>query len=164
MMFEIFIEEITKENWEEAFKLSVNEDQKTFVPTVAESLAVAYIKPWDEALDPYVLYNNNKIIGSFYISYTPNSEDNYWIGGFQIDKEYQGKGYGKRSLNKIIDFIQIKHVKCKIISLTVEKENEQAIRLYESAGFKSQNRMNNDNQPIYKLTLDNKMRVVSSLS
>lgn len=142
-------QEITKENWEEALELSVFEHQKSFVPTIAESLAVAYIKPWDEALDPYVLYENNKIIGAFYISYTPNSEDNYWIGGFQIAKEYQGKGYGKQSLLKIIDFVKEKHPNCKIVSLTVETENEQAIRLYENTGFISQNSKNNYHQSIY---------------
>ncbi|MFE8704158.1 GNAT family N-acetyltransferase [Cytobacillus sp. FJAT-54145] len=152
-MLDITIEEITKENWEKATEISVHDSQKPFVPTVMESLAYAYIKPWDDALDPYVLCVNNKIIGSFYISYSPDSKDNYWIGGFQIDKEYQGKGYGRHSLNKIIDFIKVNHSKCKVISLTVEKENEQAIRLYKSIGFITQNQENSYNQVIYKLEL-----------
>lgn len=152
-MYEITIKEITKDNWEEAFKLSVHENQKDFVPNIVESLAFAYIKPWDEALDPYVLYEDNKIIGTFYISYTPNSDNNYWIGGFQIDKDFQGKGYGKCSLNKIIDFIREKHPTCKILSLTVEKENERAILLYERAGFVSQNIENSYQQPIYRLII-----------
>jgi diamine N-acetyltransferase len=150
-MYDISIKEITKDNWEEALELSIHDNQKSFVPSITESLAFAYIKPWDEALVPYVLYENNKIIGSFYITYTPNSEDNYWIGGFQIDKELQGKGYGKQSLNKIIEFIKEKHHKCKVISLTVEKENEQAISIYKRAGFISQNQENSYQQPIYKL-------------
>ncbi|KAA1186465.1 GNAT family N-acetyltransferase [Paenibacillus odorifer] len=153
-MYDICIKEITKNNWEEAFELSVHESQKSFVPNIAESLAFAYIKPWDEALDPYVLYENNRIIGAFYISYTPNSEENYWIGGFQIDKELQGKGYGKQALNKIIEYIKEKHRKCKVISLTVEKENEKAIDLYEKAGFISQNQENTYQQPIYKLKIE----------
>lgn len=126
-MYDICIKEITKNNWEEAFELSVHESQKSFVPNIAESLAFAYIKPWDEALDPYVLYENNRIIGAFYISYTPNSEENYWIGGFQIDKELQGKGYGKQALNKIIEYIKEKHRKCKVISLTVEKKTRKLL-------------------------------------
>ncbi|UHA75423.1 GNAT family N-acetyltransferase [Paenibacillus sp. 481] len=150
-MYDISIQEITKVNWEEAVKLSVHENQKSFVPNMVESLAYAFIKPWDEALDPYVLVENNKIIGAFYISYTPDSEDNYWIGGFQIAKEYQGQGYGKQSLNQIIDFIEKKHPECKIVSLTVEVENVNAIRLYESVGFVNQHRKNSDQQAIYKL-------------
>ena len=150
-MYDISIKEITKDNWEEAFELSVHESQKSFVPSIAESLAFAYIKPWDEALVPYVLCENNKIIGAFFLTYTPNSEDNYWIGGFQIDKDLQGKGYGKQSLDKIIEFIKEKHCTCKVISLTVEKENEQAVSMYKRAGFISQNKENSYQQPIYKL-------------
>nr|WP_245583899.1 hypothetical protein [Paenibacillus terrigena] len=40
------------------------------------------------------------------------------------------------------------------MSLTVEKENKQAIDLYEKAGFISQNQLNIYQQPIYKLKLD----------
>ncbi|MCM3364016.1 GNAT family N-acetyltransferase [Niallia sp. HCP3S3_B10] len=149
----ILVREITKENWEEAFKISVHENQGSFVPTVAESLAYAYLKPWDEALDPYALYSNDVIIGTFYISYTPGSEHNYWIGGFQIDKKYQGKGYGKATLLKIVDFIKIIHPACKSISLTVEKENNQAIYLYEKVGFTSQKKANMYGELVFKLDL-----------
>lgn len=147
----ILIKRITKENWEEAFKISVHEYQSTFVPTVAESLAFAYLKPWDEALDPYALYHNDVIIGAFYLSYTPGSEHNYWIGGFQIDKKYQGKGYGQETLRKIVDFIKMTHPACKSISLTVEKENTQAIYLYEKVGFTSQKKANMYGEVVFKL-------------
>ncbi|MDZ5471336.1 GNAT family N-acetyltransferase [Bacillus sp. 31A1R] len=153
-MSKLKIEKISSSNWEEAIKISVNESQKDFVPTVIESIAYAYLKPWDEALDPYVLINEDNIaIGSFYLTYTPDSEKNYWIGGFQIDRNYQGQGYGKKSLHTIIEFIKEKHPKCKIISLTVEPENIHATRLYESVGFVSQNSSNQYNESIYRLLL-----------
>lgn len=34
-MTKITINDITKANWEEAFKLSVDESQQSFVPTIA---------------------------------------------------------------------------------------------------------------------------------
>ncbi|MBN2796822.1 MAG: hypothetical protein JXR88_15535 [Clostridia bacterium] len=64
---------VTRENWEEAMLLS--EGDTTFV-SVAEGLAAAYVKPWDEALDPYVILYDEKIIGFIYVSYTPMSIDN----------------------------------------------------------------------------------------
>ncbi len=76
----------TRDNWEEGLKLSVHPEQQKFAPTVAESLAAAYIKPWDEELDPYLIYDGDKLIGSFYLSYTPSTNDDYWLGGFIIDK------------------------------------------------------------------------------
>lgn len=107
----------------------------------------------DEALDPYALYSNDVIIGTFYISYTPGSEHNYWIGGFQIDKKSQGKGYGKAALLKIVDYIKITHSACKSISLTVEKENNRAIYLYEKVGFTSQKKANRYEELVFKLDL-----------
>ena len=103
---------ITRDNWEEVLKLSVYDHQKTFVPSPAESLAAAYVVPWDEAFDPYGIYHENNLIGLFYLSYTPDSIDNYWLGGFQIDKSYQGKGLGKKALKEILTFIKLIHPKC----------------------------------------------------
>lgn len=77
----ITIEPIDKTNWEEAIAISLLETQVNLVPTVIESLAYAYVKPWDA----------------------------YWIGGFQIDKNYQGKGLGSKSLYTILECIKNKH-------------------------------------------------------
>lgn len=50
---------------------------------------------------------------------TPNSAENYWIGGFRIDTDDQGKGLGRKALYTILEFIQENHHECRIISLTV---------------------------------------------
>lgn len=147
----IRIEPIGKNNWEEAYSISLLESQEKLVPSVIESLAWAYIKPWDEAFDPYILYKDDKTIGFFYLSYTPNSKINYWIGGFQIDKEYQGRGLGAQSLEKIVEFIQETHRQCEEISLTIEISNNHARKLYEKLGFVNQNIENQDGEIIYKL-------------
>ncbi|WP_310735650.1 GNAT family N-acetyltransferase [Paenibacillus thiaminolyticus] len=73
--------------------------------------------------------------------------------GFQIDKSYQGKGYGKLALRRIIDFIRENHPLCRLISLTVEQDNKAAQRLYESIGFVNQQENNQDGEVIYKLFL-----------
>ncbi len=144
---------VTKENWETALELEVHPQQQKFVPSPAESLASAYIKPWDEALDPFAIMLENKMIGLFYVSYTPESKDNYWIGGFFIDKKYQGLGYGKLSLNKILEFIQSIHPKSQQIKLTVEKENTIARTLYESIGFITDNKVNKYDEIIYSVNI-----------
>jgi diamine N-acetyltransferase len=150
---QIRIEPIDKHNWEDALSIALFDAQIKLVPTIIESLAYAYIKPWDDAFDPYILRKDDNTYGFFYLSYTPNSTDNYWIGGFQIDKEYQGKGLGTQSLERILEFIQEKHQQCEVISLTIEKSNDRARKIYEKLRFINQCIVNQDDEIIYKLKL-----------
>lgn len=152
-MRDIKIQPVTRENWEEALKISLYEHQVPLVPSVIEGIAYAYIKPWDEAFDPYVLEIAGKVIGFFYLSYTPDSTDNYWIGGFQIDKSYQGRGMGKSAIRAILAYITKQHPLCKLISLTVERDNEIAQNVYKSMSFSSENRTNSDDEVIYRLEI-----------
>jgi diamine N-acetyltransferase len=139
----------TRDNYDMALELGVYDKQKNFVPSIQESLAHAYIKPWDEAFDPYLLEEDTKLIGAFYISYTPGSKDNYWLGGFFIDKNYQGKGLGKEALIHIIDFIKVHYQPIESLSLTVEVHNHKAMKLYQSLGFTSNKEVNRDGEIIY---------------
>ncbi|MCP1183760.1 GNAT family N-acetyltransferase [Paenibacillus sp. 1781tsa1] len=150
---DIKVQPVTRENWEDALKISLHEHQISLVPSVIEGIAYAYIKPWDEAFDPYVLEIDGKVVGFFYLSYSPDSTDNYWIGGFQIDKSYQGKGMGKCAIRVILDYITKQHPLCNVISLTVERDNEIAQNLYKSMSFISENRTNSDNEVIYRLAI-----------
>ena len=157
-MIPISIEAIDKRNWEEALSISLHESQVKWVPTVIESLAYAYIKPWDEAFDPYILRQGEKAFGFFYLSYTPDSKDNYWIGGFQIDQDYQGKGLGKEALYTILEFIQQTHHQCQVVSLTIEESNAHARKLYEKTGFIDQEMDNQEGEMIYRLKLHERKR------
>lgn len=148
------IHPVTRDNWEEALQISLYENQTHLVPSVMEGLAYAYVKPWDEAFDPYVLEMQGRVSGFFYLSYTPGSTDNYWLGGFQIDKSFQGQGIGKRALSAVIDFIIRKHPSCRIISLTVERDNHIAKHLYTSVSFVSENQTNADDEVIYRLKVN----------
>jgi len=150
----INFESVTRENWEDALKLQVRPEQMKFAPSVAESLASAYIKPWDEALDPYVIYADDQLVGLFYISYTPSSKDNYWIGGFIIDHKFQGRGYGRNALKKMLSFVPHTHPCCLEIKLTVEKDNTTAQKLYQSMGFDSTGETNKYDEIIYTLQVE----------
>jgi len=149
----INIQPLTRDNWEQAVKITLEDWQIPLVPSVIEGIAYAYIKPWDEAFDPYVLELEGKILGFFYLSYTPESTDNYWIGGFQIDKSFQGMGNGKRALSAIIDLIKKEHPRCQVISLTVERNNLIAQSLYKGMLFVDENMTNQDDEVIYRLKI-----------
>lgn len=131
-----------RSNWEDALKLSVFDHQKEFVPSVSESLSAAYIKPWDEAFDPFIIFKEDIMIGFFYLSYTPDSTDNYWLGGFFIDKHYQNSSFGSKALDEILEFIKTRYPKCELVSLTFEKNNSIAHKLYEKKGFREIGKVN----------------------
>lgn len=131
-MSKFYLASIDKNNYEEAIRLT--EHDHSYV-SVVHGLAYAYIKPWDEALDPYVVMLDDLIIGFVYVSYTPHSEDNYWIGGLYIKSEYRHQGYGRKTIEWVIDMIQRNHKECHTVRLTVEEENTVAKSLYEHMGF-----------------------------
>ena len=149
----LIFKEYNRDNWEEALKLKVKQEQTEFAPTIVESLATAYIKPWDEAFDPYLIYDDDIMIGAFYLSYTPNSKDNYWLGGFLIDEKYQKKGYGKAAFLKVIQFMKENHTNCQEVNLTVEKDNSIAQKLYKSCGFDDTGEVNKYDEIIYNLPI-----------
>jgi len=55
-----------------------------------------------------------------------------WIEHFMIDHKYQGKGYGRKSFEKIIEYIKTE-INPKTIKLSTA--NETAAKLYLSFGF-----------------------------
>lgn len=54
-----------RENWEDALKLQVKDNQTKFVPSVAVSLAKVYIKPDGDAVEyqPFAIYNGDLMVG-----------------------------------------------------------------------------------------------------
>jgi len=129
------LREVTKENWLEALKLEVYPDQHAFVPSVAVCLAKAYIKPENGLVVPFGIYSGETMVGFFTITHDANRKDRFWINGFQIDKNYQRRGYGRAALAEIIILLQKLYPACRTVGLTLEPHNEVARKLYESNGF-----------------------------
>lgn len=142
---------VTKENWEEAILLS--DGDATFV-SVAEGIAAAYVKPWDEALDPYVITKDEKIVGFIYVSYTPMSIDNYWIGGLYIHPRMRNQGIGKKSILKFMELIKKQNPSCEGIRLTVDDTNIIAKSMYENLGFITEGEKNKYGEVRYYLALN----------
>ena len=135
----ITLKPVTRNNWEEALKLSIKEEQREFVPLAAISLAKIYIKPDGDNIVyvPFSIYNDEIMVGFIMHAYDENTTNMYWINGFIIDKQEQGKGYGKAALKEIIAWIKNKFSQCKEIRLTVHKDNVLARKLYVNMGFDS---------------------------
>jgi RimJ/RimL family protein N-acetyltransferase len=68
-------------------------------------------------------------------SYSIKTDDfDISIYGFEIEERYKGKGIGKYSFSKIIDYIEDKF-NYRNIFLSVFKINKNAINIYEQYGF-----------------------------
>jgi diamine N-acetyltransferase len=148
----IELREITEDNFSECIKLEVHEEQKKFVASNVGSLAEAYLALRDGGTPmPYAIYNNDKMVGFVMFIYGAKDEDDkddedaYYIWRFMIDKRYQGKGYGKAAMVKVLDLIKtFPHGKANLISLSYEPENTAAKALYGSLGFKETGEKNDD--------------------
>lgn len=75
----------------------------------------------------------------------------YEICRLMIDHKYQGKGYGKVTLEKVIE--EMKSFKdCNEVFLSFEPENQIGRKLYESFNFKNTGKII-EGELLYSLTL-----------
>lgn len=79
----------------------------------------------------YVIEVQNEAIGKILLE---RSVEQSWIYGFAILPQYQGKGYGRAALTKIV---LTESQSNPNIFLDVETENNNALKLYEECGFVS---------------------------
>jgi ribosomal protein S18 acetylase RimI-like enzyme len=79
----------------------------------------------------YIIEQEGQTVGKIRVSHL---NEEAWIFGFCVYPEYQGKGIGRRVLTNIV---LTEHQKGFPIFLEVEANNANALRLYESCGFKS---------------------------
>ncbi len=130
----IQIRPVTQENIRACVKLEVAEEQKQFVARNIATIAWAYV---DQKFTPYAIYDGDIVIGLLAVEYIPENEpyDRHWVPRFMIGEQFQGKGYGKEAMRKIIENISTKHEDCQRVRLSVVPENKTAINFYKSIGF-----------------------------
>jgi ribosomal protein S18 acetylase RimI-like enzyme len=78
----------------------------------------------------YLIEKDGKIVGD--TSYEMKSKDHAYISGLIVAPQFQGQGIARQAMNEILE--KLKDV--KVIDLLTHPENEKAIGLYESLGFK----------------------------
>ena len=132
------IRPVTSENWEALIALKVRDDQKNFVASNLYSIAQAqfgdeYKGHWD--LFPYGIYAAEVPVGFLMYAYKfdhPNHQA--FITRLMIDEKYQGKGYGRFGMKKMLEIFQADE-RIKTVGISYEPENEGAKKLYASLGF-----------------------------
>ena len=139
----ITLEKITWDNWESVLKLKVKEEQDDFIASNMYSLAQSYVALLNDELPPmsYAICKDKTVIG-FVMMYHDTAEENdyseesYGVCRFMIDKDFQGKGYGKEAFAKALDLIKtFPQGDAVSVFLSYDPENEVARKLYASFGF-----------------------------
>lgn len=122
--------EIDKTNYNTCIMLKVAENQKDYVASNEFSLVQA---AYEEGLYPLGIYDGNEMVG--FLLYDYDQELEGWsFSRFMIGINHQNKGYGTIALRKFLEFFHNKFPNEKIY-ISVEIDNEIAIKLYEDFGF-----------------------------
>ena len=140
---------ITDDNMDECIDLKVNKGQESFVASNILSLAEAYVytSTYDCHVSPYAIYVDDIMVGFIKYAYwakderLPFGETCYHIWRLMLDKNHQGKGYGKQAVEKVIDEIKtFPHGKANSIYMSYESENAASKKLFHSFGFVDTNK------------------------
>ena len=130
----IRLEKITRENWRKAVFITTDPEHKcpldeTWVTSTAFSIVQSTFEPeWESRL----IMEDETIIG--FVFYGKWDENRYLLCRYVIDVDFQGQGYGQKALPIVIEHMRQQYG-CRDIYLTLEKENERAIHIYEKFGF-----------------------------
>ena len=124
---------VTEDNWMDVASLSVKEEQKKYVAPAIGILARGYVYR-DCNAKIYAFENDGVIVGTALVREFTDEPLGYDLQQFMIDEKYQGKGYGSRALELILDELR-KEGRYDHVELCVKKADAEAIRLYGKYGF-----------------------------
>ncbi|WP_264476710.1 GNAT family N-acetyltransferase [Jeotgalibacillus aurantiacus] len=134
----VHLKKIDEHNWLKAVRLKVRTDQETFVASNAISLAQLNFLTDFHAMG---IYQDDEMVG-FTLFGLDRDDGEYWIYRMMIDEKQQGKGYGKKAIQLVIDEIRkVKEDRHTTITLSYEPENTFAAGLYSTMGFVEQEGM-----------------------
>ena len=129
----ITLKAITEENFIDAFNLKLAPGQERFVSHPVCSLAQAYV--YREQCQPFGIYEGDTIVGYVMVIYDYDIPE-YDIWHMMIDELYQRCGFGSAALDLVLDYIKTKPFgSSNRVTLTCNKDNIQALKLYKSKGF-----------------------------
>ena len=123
----ISLRAITPDNYKEIISLSVSKEQEHLVAPNVLTLA-------------QMQFRHEKIALAIYVEDTPvgliaYDLYDYDIWRLMIDERYQGKGYGRQALNRVIEILRF-HGAQREVRTDVAPDNQVAKTLYESLGFR----------------------------
>lgn len=139
---------LTRDNiWQVVEDLTLHPGQEAFVAPNIDSIANAAVEP---TFVPLAVYANDDLVGFVMYGQHPVSSA-WWVIRLMIDREHQGKGYGREAMTATIAMMA-DQVGCDEIVTSFNPENAVAARLYASLGFQPTGEIE-DGEPLVVLRL-----------
>ena len=126
------LKEITKENLIPVTDLEMEDSQKGFVEDNLFSIAECYL--YKEFI-PKAIYDEDTLIGFVLYYFVEGDPDFVFLHRIMIDKHFQGKGYGVRSLEACVAAFKEEFPSIECVELIHYPDNYRAAAVYERAGF-----------------------------
>ena len=135
------IVDVDGDNW--LSDLHVSGEQMDYVLDPYGILARAYAYR-DEGSRAFFVYDGNTPVGmGLYCDYPELKA--YELNQFFIDERYQGRGYGKAAMQRVLSYIASKPFgNSNHVSLTCAPDNKAAYGLYKRLGFNESGRSDED--------------------
>jgi diamine N-acetyltransferase len=128
---EVTLREVTIDTIDEILRLKVAPRQERYVATNAKSIAQAHFYPetaWFRAI-----YAGETPVG-FVMLYDSEAEHEYALWRFMIDERFQGRGYARRALELVVDYVRTRPGATALLN-GAHPGPDSAIPFYERLGF-----------------------------
>lgn len=146
----VTLQPLTRENLWDVVELKVHSGQENFVALNIESIAEAYVEP---TFVPLAVYAGDKLVGFAMYGQHPETGA-WWVIRLMIERDHQGKGYGRAAMEAVIAMM-IEKVGCDEIVTSFNPENAVASGLYASLGFRPTGEIE-DGEPLVLLRLNDR--------
>lgn len=125
---------VNEQNFEAVLQLKVKESQSKFVAPNVRSLAECYLYRNNNDVFPYAIQDKDTVVG-FLLLDTDEEEREIMIWRMMIDENHQGRGYGRETVQKVIELAE-EQTKYDVLIADYVKGNEVMGKLLRSLGFK----------------------------
>lgn len=149
----ITFREITSDNYSQVLNLKISPEQEAakFVAPVVRSLADAWFYRAEGIAYPKAVYADEDLVG--FIMYELDTEEHQvFIWRFLIDQRYQGKGYGRQTIEVVLKMAKEQAQMTKVVADYVDG-NEPMKKILLDLGFEETgfNQEINEHIMVYQL-------------
>lgn len=146
-MAEVSLREITKDTARAVMKLEVAPDQNDFVAPNSWSIAQAHFEPkaWFRAI-----YADDDPVG-FIMLFDDADKPEYFLWRLMVAADHQAKGYGRRAVELLIDYVRSRPGATELLTSFVPGERGPE-QFYRSFGFVDTGEID-DGEVVIRLTL-----------